>query len=150
MLSFNQILLGIFFFMPIITLIHELGHAFFAKLFKLSITSITLGDGKKLFSLGKLNINILYFWYGRIDVKSFNISKSKKTLFLLGGIIFNLISIIIIRYLININFISTFFFQTFITFSEFMIIVSIIPIKHFDGSITDGYQIWNLLMKNKK
>lgn len=44
--------------LPLVTLIHELGHAFFAKIFGRKVTKISLGlFGKKIFSIGVFEMN---------------------------------------------------------------------------------------------
>lgn len=149
MLKFEQVLLGIFIFMPFITLIHELGHVFFGKLFNINILSVTLGIGPILFKVRNLKIRLLYFFYGFTEYEKIDLNFHKQIIFLLGGIIFNLLSIFILRFLIYLNIINRYIFVPFITFSEVLIILSILPIKYFNKFISDSLQIYNLIKSTK-
>jgi hypothetical protein len=146
MLSYIQILIGIFVLMPIITLIHELGHITFAKLFNIETRGITLGLGKTLFSLKSIEIKQLYFFFGY--TKNDSISDkllSQKILFYISGALFNLVSIIIIRLFPDFNLFNYYIITPFITFSEFCTLMSLIPIKYPDSRVSDGLQILTCL-----
>ena len=47
--------------------IHELGHAFFVKLFGGIILKMEIGIGEPLFNIGKIQVN-KFFYYGNVQV----------------------------------------------------------------------------------
>lgn len=57
--------LAFFLVLPIISLIHEAGHVFFAWLMGGKNIKVTIGSGKVLFQIGMLEVRKYYFWYGR-------------------------------------------------------------------------------------
>ena len=99
-----------------IVLIHELGHIFFIKLFKLKICSIEIlpfGGKTKVYKLINYNIN-------------------KEILINLGGIIFQIIfTIILTLYKDNLNIIT---YNLFMTYNYYIIIFNILPIIPLDGN----------------
>lgn len=147
-ISLKGWLIGVLIFMPIITLIHELGHAFFAKIFGAEIEKIVIGSGKTFFTLGKFEIKTMYFWFGYFQADILGNNKSTKIVTLLGGIIFNLASFSIVRILLYIDIISNnTFIRLFLAFSLYTIIAALIPIKYYNGMNSDGLQIYQIIKK---
>ena len=147
---FMILLIGIFIFMPVITLIHECGHLFFLKLFD-DITDyrITLGYGKSILTLGNIEICPLYFFYGRTTPDDiFDSSKLHNILFQFGGILFSLISIILLFILNKLHLISNYVYTPFLDFSVWCTFTAIIPIKYPDGNISDGLRILRTIKAN--
>ncbi|MBZ9634874.1 site-2 protease family protein [Clostridium sp. FP1] len=143
----KEILIGIFVLMPIIILIHELGHVFFAKLFGAKIKNIVIGSGKTVLTLGKLKIKTVYFYRGAFTVDKLGNSKFKKIFVLLGGALFNIASCLIIIILFNLNVISqTNLFAVFINFSFFAAVFSIIPMTYGNEN-NDGLQVYQVIKK---
>ncbi|RTQ92261.1 hypothetical protein [Lysinibacillus telephonicus] len=84
---------------PLTIFIHELGHAFFLKIFKIPFNKIILGIGKELFSINKIQINTYYFLGGGCDYSLTNrVHWFKYFLFSFGGILFNIISVCLVYY----------------------------------------------------
>ncbi|EQB86791.1 membrane-associated protease RseP (regulator of RpoE activity) [Clostridium punense] len=151
-------ILGFFVMLPIILLIHEFGHVFFVKLFGGKVTNITLGFGKKIISIGILDIRLLYFVSGHFYYENLEKdSKGSRILILLGGLIFNAISmaIVFIPALIlypeydiyNIPMLAT-AFQTFLEFSFMFVIFNLLPIR-LNNMNTDGLQLYQLIRYGK-
>ena len=74
---------------------HEIGHMIFYRIFfKNKDWKITLGEGKRIISVWKIEINLRYFWVGKFTYKKpIENSKYKQILVNMGGIIFNFISL---------------------------------------------------------
>lgn len=142
----EELLIGTFVLMPIITLIHELGHVFFAKLFGAKIKSIVIGSGRTSLAFGKLEIKAIYFWCGYFTADKIGNSKLTKIITLLGGILFNIASCSIIILLFNLNVIGyNDLYNVFIYFSLFSIVANILPINFFNNMNTDGLQICQII-----
>lgn len=149
-------ILGTLIMLPLILLIHECGHAFFAKLFGGKVTDITIGYGKLIYSKGILNIKSWYFVYGHCFWKDLKTnSKISKILIILGGIIFNVLSMafVFIPYLIlypkyNIDDTVVFatIFHTFLEYSFSFVVFNLIPFRipifRMDN---DGLQLYKLI-----
>ena len=147
-ISLREFIIGVFIFMPIITLIHELGHVFFAKIFGAEIKKIVIGSGKTFLTLGKFEVKTMYFNYGYFQADKLGNSKFKKVITLLGGIIFNLASCLIIIILLYIDILSkNDLINIFIGFSLYTIIAALIPIKYFNDKNSDGLQICRIIKK---
>ena len=57
----DKFIISFFIILPIVTIIHQFGHFFFAKLFGGSL-DMEIGTGKKLFKVGRLQFNRVYFY----------------------------------------------------------------------------------------
>ena len=100
-----------------ILIIHELGHYTIMKLYKINVYSITL-----------------YPYGGMIKSNMLINTNSKKTLIIsLGGIIFQIILIIILTLLNNLNIINNNLFKLFIDNNIYIIMFNLIPIYPLDG-----------------
>ena len=143
---------------PLIILIHEMGHAFFARIFGGEITNITLGMGKKICTIGILDIRILYLAGGTSSYKNLKKdSKISKILILLGGVIFNIITMALVfvpalilypKYNIESSLVLSTIFHTFLEFSFMVILFNILPIKMINMN-TDGLQLYQLIRYGK-
>jgi hypothetical protein len=147
-MSLKEFIIGVFIFMPIITLIHEFGHVFFAKIFGAEIKKIVIGSGKTFLTLGKFEVKTMYFWFGYFQADKLGNSKLAKIVTLLGGTIFNLASCLIIIILLYINIINNNnLIRLFIGFSLYTIIAALIPIKYFNDTNSDGLQVCQVIKK---
>lgn len=142
--SSYEMMLGIFIYEPIIILIHELGHAFFNFIFGGETKKIVIGKGKRLFSIGVLEIRRWYFYSGQCSVKSpENDSKPLKIIMLLGGVLFQLFIGIILLLLVKSGIIEHGnWLDVFLSFSFFIAVSAIIPITYLDSMNSDGKQIY--------
>jgi len=146
-----EIMFGIFVCEPIIILIHELGHAFFNFAFGGKTTKIVIGSGKKLFSIGIFEVQSWYFLYGICmgDIPD-DISKVKKIIRLLGGVIFQFITGIILFLLIKSGIIeNSSRMGVFLSFSLYIAMSAIIPVTYADGSNSDGKQVYQVIRYGK-
>ena len=146
--------------LPLIGLIHELGHAFFVKIFGGKVTKIQFGwFGKKICSIGIFEINQGYFLGARITHSDLKL-KNKLTVIitLMGGIIFNIVSVVIIdrlAFLYNPHYMNSIsydpvciYIREFVKISISVIIVNALPVKFFKRN-TDGRQIYQMLRYGK-
>ena len=140
-------MLGLFIFEPIIVLIHELGHAFFNFIFGGKTKKIVIRKGKRLFSIGILEIRRWYFYSGQCSVKSpENDSKPLTIIMLLGGVLFQLFTGIILVLLVKLGIIEYGnWLDVFLNFSLFMAVSAIIPVTYPDNTNSDGKQIYQII-----
>lgn len=137
--------------LPIVALIHALGHLFFAKIFGGKI-KLYLGKGKPLFRLGILEIRLLYFFDSECHYQQLKIN-NKLSHFLVhaGGIIFNLIAIFLVNSAIYAGFLfKHIFFYQFVYFSVYYIFFALLPIKYGKNHYSDGMSILTIIRTGKK
>lgn len=145
--TFIGYIVALFIFQPLSVLIHELGHAFFAKLFGGKIVKLEIGIGEPLFSLEKFQLNKYFFIMGYCSYES-NLTEQnriKLSLIALGGVFFNLATIVMLilikLYTDHSHFLDGYFFG----FTGILVLFSIIPVTYFTGDISDGkwlIKIW--------
>ncbi|MGD6775152.1 MULTISPECIES: site-2 protease family protein [Bacillaceae] len=143
--------LSFFLVLPIVTIIHELGHYFFAKLFGGKVI-VHIGTGNVLFKFGSIRIRKLYFYDGWCEYISISKKASKldKILVYLGGSIFNILSIFLLNTLIlNEVLEPSIFFYQFTYFSFYFLFFSLFPINHLNGCPSDGMAALNILTNKK-
>ena len=140
-----------FLVLPMVTIIHELGHYFFAKLFGGKVI-VHIGTGNVLFNFGSFRIRKLYFYDGWCEYISLckNATKLEKILVYLGGAFFNILSIVILNtLLLNGIFQPNIFFYQFTYFSFYFLFFSLFPINHLNGCPSDGMAAFNILTNRK-
>ena len=103
----------------LIIIIHETGHLFFLKTFKVSVTKLTIYPFGGLIKTNKL----------------INFSPLKELLISLGGILNQLILYILFFYLYKYSFINTYSYNLFLSINTSLILFNIIPIYPLDGYI---------------
>lgn len=133
---------------PLCILIHELGHAVVANLYKAKQIVINLGIGKKFFSLTicniQMNIHGLFFIGGQIShEKNTAYSNSEIILISLAGPVANLL-FASISYGLYILFLKTIFFIA-MYFNLWLFIVNLIPFK-IKANKSDGWIILQSLL----
>lgn len=132
--------------LPLVTLIHELGHTFFILLFGGKV-KLALGRGKKLFRIGLISVHRIYFLDSFIEYSNLKWS-NRFTHFLVhaGGILFNFGSLFLVNYLILQGFlpIHTIFYQ-FAYFSVWFAVFSLLPIDYGNDEYSDGISIYFIL-----
>lgn len=145
--DFMKFMQAFFIVFPVVTLLHLLGHIFFAAIFGGNGIRIVIGSGKQLFSLTFLEVNRFYFWYGGCEFTSLKYNnKITKSLIFLGGSIFNVASIFIVNYLIRMDILeaSVLWYQ-FVYFSFYFMFFALLPMDFPDGTHSDGkamYKLW--------
>lgn len=144
-----NLLILIFIVSPILSLIHEVGHAFFVKIFGGSVDKIVIGTGKPIIKIGKFEIRALYFSCGMYFSSNLKVSNNfTHILISLGGIIFNLSFSFILFILMHFNIIpyNSILYGTMM-FSLISALINSLPITLVDMD-TDGKQLY-LYFKNK-
>ncbi|WP_169864790.1 site-2 protease family protein [Sutcliffiella halmapala] len=140
-----DIFLFLFVVVPVVHLIHELGHVLVAKIYNVTQPKIVLGMGPELFRFTlfgiNLNVNYIVFLGGystTTNEKDEELSAGKVAFISLGGPLFNIVSIILMlpflanQPLIMVN--MFFFFSCWIGF------VNLIPFKIGEKK-SDGWQV---------
>jgi Zn-dependent protease len=134
--------------LPIVTIIHELGHIISVKMFGGKISSITFGDGKELLKIGIIEIKRLYFLGGKITHKKLeNDRKYKRILIILSGPLLNLFTYILFL-VVSRYWGRSFILSRLITFSLLFCVSNLIPFS-FGKTNTDGKQILDLILYGK-
>lgn len=143
--------LAFFIVLPIISLLHELGHIFFAWLMGGKKIRVIIGTGKPLFSLGALEVRKYYFWYGLCTFE--NLKRSQKwanILIFSGGALFNLLGTFLVILLVQNEILEEgILTYQFTYFSLYYIFFAVLPMPYPDGNYSDGKIILDLL-RNKK
>ncbi|TYR80761.1 hypothetical protein FZC66_10370 [Priestia megaterium] len=136
--------------LPLVTLVHQLGHSVFALLFGGKV-DFTIGRGKTIFALGKLKIKSIYFLDSFCKYEKLRWdNRFTHALVYAGGSIFNLLSIFAINGLIMMNVLHTnIFWYQFVYFSVYYIVFSLLPIKYTEDSSSDGRAIYDVLRYGK-
>ncbi len=126
-LSILQLILLNIFLLALSIVIHELGHFIFCLLFKVKIKKVILGSGKLLFTLGIFEVHLYPTGGSNIpETYDVNLSKWKIVLVFLGGVLANLIAIIVYPY--------SFFW---VVWNGSLIIANLLPIRT-KKTISDG------------
>ena len=162
-MDFIVYLLVYIIFMPILTLLHELGHAIVALIFTKEKVIINIGnsDLNKKIELNRLVIklngykSLVDVSYGYANWTLLDSNKIKSILMILGGPLTSLIgSILLYIYLINVSlpYILMVLLNALFSFSLFQFLLTILPMKYFYrpyvGYTSDGYKILQHLKNN--
>jgi hypothetical protein len=150
MISISDIpkfLLAFFLVLPVISILDEAGHVFFAWLMGGKKIKVTVGSGKPVFKLGMLEVRQFYFWYGECTFENIE-SKNKfaNILIFSGGPFFNLLGVIGVIILIEHEFLETgILTYQFTYFSLYYIFFALFPMPYPDGNYSDGKMILDIL-----
>ncbi|TCI22168.1 hypothetical protein EVJ33_11805 [Exiguobacterium sp. SL-10] len=146
----DKFIISFFIILPIVTIIHQFGHFFFAKLFGGSL-DMEIGTGKKLFKVGRLQFNRVYFydaWCQFSDLKYSN--RLTRSIVYAGGSLFNLASILIVNgFILTREIEPTIYTYQFAYFSFYYIFFSLYPIYYSNGHPSDGRAIFDTWKKGK-
>lgn len=139
--------LAFFLVLPLISLIHEAGHVFFAWLMGGKNIRVTVGTGKFWFRIGLLEVRQYYFWYGFCSFD--NLRRNERfsnILIFAGGSLFNAVSALLVVYLIESERLEPgMLTYQFTYFSLYYIFFSILPMPYPDGNASDGKFILDLI-----
>ncbi|TBW30426.1 M50 family peptidase [Gramella sp. KN1008] len=145
-----KFLLAFFLVLPVISILHEAGHVFFAWLMGAKKIRIIVGTGKSIFRYGIIEVRQYYFWYGFCAFE--NIERKEKfanILIFLGGVLFNLLSTIAVILLIQNEVLKAgMFTYQFTYFSMYYVFFALLPMIYPGGHYSDGKVILELL-KNR-
>ncbi len=142
-----KFLLAFFLVLPMVSILHETGHVFFAWLMGAKKIRIIVGSGKPVFNKSILEIRQYYFWYGFCTFE--NIKRKEKFANLLifsGGVLFNLLSTIAVILLVeNKVLVAGIITYQFTYFSMYYIFFTLLPMVYPGGNYSDGKIILELL-----
>jgi len=146
-----KFILAFFILLPVISIIHEGGHVFFAWLMGGRNIKIVVGTGKPIFRAGMLEVRQYYFWYG---ICTFDHIKAKNKiasiLIFSGGALFNLLGAIAVILLVEHGIVKEgLFTYQFTYFSLYYIVFALIPMPYPDGNFSDGKVILDLIRGRK-
>ncbi|RHW41171.1 hypothetical protein D1B31_09555 [Neobacillus notoginsengisoli] len=154
MFSWNDLVTfcwAFFIVLPLTSFVHATGHTFFVVLFG-GKPVMTMGRGRKLFSLGTFHVHSLYFidascQYDKIKKEA----RWKYALIYAGGVIFNALSILVVNSLIHMGiWPKHLFFYQFVYFSVYFIFFALLPIEYGKDNPSDGKALYTLLKSGKK
>ena len=139
-----------FIVLPLTSFVHAAGHTFFIVLFG-GKPVLTMGRGKKLFSLGTFHFHSLYFIDASCQYSEIkNKTRWKYALIYAGGVIFNALSILIVNSLIHLGiWPKHIFFYQFAYFSVYFIFFALLPIDFGKDNPSDGKALYTVLKKGK-
>ena len=142
-----KFILAFFLLLPIISILHEGGHVFFAWLMGGKNIKVQVGTGKPIFRWGMIEVRQYYFWYGVCTFD--NIERKEKLANILifsGGTFFNLLGTIAVILLVENGIlqegIATY---QFTYFSLYYIFFALFPMPYPDGNYSDGKIIFDLI-----
>jgi hypothetical protein len=138
--DFLGFLIAFFIIFPLCTVIHLLGHLFFLLIFGGKGIRVVMGSGPKVFSTKYIEVHKFYFWYGGCYYRSLKIRNTLTTLLILiGGSLFNLLTIVSINGLMYIEILKPApFWDNFMYFSLYFAFLAFFPMRYPDGTHTDG------------
>lgn len=140
--------LSFFLILPLVTIIHQVGHLFFAKLLGCHV-DLHIGTGKMLCKIGCFNIRRFYFLDGWCEYKSLNQEdngKVKRVLIYLGGSIFNVTAIILVNGLILQDILKpNILLYQFVYFSVYYVFFSLFPVQFVNGCPSDGKAVVDII-----
>ncbi len=140
--------IGLLIFCPFNSIIHELGHVFFVKLFGGKITSIEIGYGNVWFRFWKWKIRQYFFMYGSMTFKEDSLTINNRAARLLidaGGILANIGMLILVISLFNHYAPGSFIKGYYIGFTATLLISVLIPYSLPDGTDSDGKSLLKYL-----
>ena len=139
--------LAFFLVMPLISILHEGGHVFFAWLFGGRNIKVSVGTGKPVFKWGMLEVRKYYFWYGLCTFENLRIKRKwSNILIFFGGSLFNLIGVFTVMILVENQLMETnMFTYQFTYFSLYYIFFALLPMSYPGGNYSDGKVILNIL-----
>lgn len=146
-----KFLLAFFLVLPVISILHEAGHVFFAWLMGAKNIRVIVGSGKPVYKKGILEIRQYYFWYGFCAYE--NIEHKERVANILifsGGALFNLLSIIAVILLVENKVLEEgMLTYQFTYFSMYYVFFALLPMLYPGGNFSDGKMILELI-KNKE
>ncbi|PPA70690.1 hypothetical protein [Jeotgalibacillus proteolyticus] len=131
---------------PTVSFVHQLGHSFFAVLFG-GNASFSLGRGRKLFCIGPISVHRIYFLdsFCKYSPLKWN-NRFTHTVVHLGGVIFNVGSILLINSLITVDLLDPHvFFYQYAYFSVYFAAFSLLPVSFGDNRYSDGMAVYRIL-----
>jgi hypothetical protein len=147
-----KFLWSFFLILPLVIMVHILGHITFAAIFGAKGIRVRLGSGKRLFSFWKIAIHQFYFWSGDCEFEYVTFdNRLTKTIILLGGSTFNLLSMLLLNLLIWFGvFEPSLMAYQFIYFSFYYMFFALLPMDYPGGGHSDGKALYHLWKKGER
>ncbi len=139
--------LAFFLVMPLISILHEGGHVFFAWLMGGKNIKVSVGTGKPILNWGMLQVRKYYFWYGLCTFENLRVKRKWSNILIFGGgSLFNLLGVLVVMILVEQQLMDTnMFTYQFTYFSLYYIFFALLPMPYPDGNYSDGKIILDLL-----
>ena len=147
-----KLFLAFFVVLPVVSLIHEFGHVFIAKLLGAKNVKIIIGSGKVLLNTKFIEIRKYYFYYGFCYFENISDdSRWRNLLVYSGGFLANILSSCLLIYFVSNKHVkATVFTYQFLYFSLYYVFFSLLPMSYPDGNYSDGKIIYHLLKRNHR
>ncbi|MCD5325596.1 MULTISPECIES: site-2 protease family protein [Pontibacillus] len=146
------LMVSIFIILPIVSMIHEIGHLFFAVLFKAKNQTLDIGCGKPILQIGRLCFRKYYFFYSWCQFE--RLEKNTRFHYILvyaGPMIFNILAAIGVNALIYYDLIEgQKFWNLFVYYSIYFVMFDAIPMRYPDGQPSNGLVVFEMLKDGKR
>ena len=131
-------------------IIHELGHLFFVKVFGGKVTKFCIGFGRDIIKIGVIRIRIFFILGGSVHSKDWRKhTLFSKIFFIMGGILFNLITIITLKLLMGFTSTKIYYYLSILyEYNLYFIVFNLLPITVFNINL-DGKQLYELIRYKK-
>lgn len=147
-----KFILAFFLVLPVISILHESGHVFFAWLMGAKNIRVVVGSGNPIFKMGILEIRQYYFWYGFCTFE--NIKRKEKfanILIFSGGALFNLLSTFAVILLVENKVLEAgMVTYQFTYFSMYYVFFALLPMLYPGGNYSDGKMILELVRNREE
>ncbi|MED4732021.1 site-2 protease family protein [Aneurinibacillus migulanus] len=145
-----KFLISFFLILPIVTLLHEAGHVFFAKIVGGKKVRVAVGAGDTLYKFGIFELRKYYFMNGECYYERLRFNnRFTNGLIYAGGIIFNSVSALFVNGLVESGVWEPgIYYYQFIYFSFYTVFFAALPMSYPNGGCTDGKLILDLI-RNK-
>lgn len=140
--------LAFFLVMPLISILHEGGHVFFAWIMGGKNIKVSVGTGKPIFKWKMLEVRKYYFWYGLCTFENLRMNRRwSNILIFFGGSLFNILGVLAVMILVEQELMKTnMFTYQFTYFSLYYIFFALLPMPYPDGNYSDGKVMLDLLL----
>ena len=147
-----KLFIAFFVILPVVSLVHELGHVLIAKLLGAKNVKIIIGSGRILLNTRVFEIRKYYFYYGFCYFENIDDRSRWKNLFIYsGGILANIIVAFFLLYVMSGDLVSSnIFTYQFLYFSLYYVFFALLPMSYPDGNYSDGKIIYHLLKRNHR
>lgn len=152
LLDILYIVIAIFIILPLVSIIHEFGHLFFAYLFKAQNQVLDIGCGKPILQVGRLRFRQYYFFYSWCQFERLqHNTKFNYILVYAGPMLFNIVAAIVINAFMYYGVLEAQrFWKMFVYYSFYFVLFDIIPMRYPDGQPSNGLVVMEMLKYGKR
>ncbi|WP_054634881.1 hypothetical protein [Thalassobacillus sp. C254] len=114
-------------------------------------STFTIGTGKKLFNIGPMEFRRIYFWHSFCQIEKLKWdTKTAHVLILLGGTIFNILSVFVVNSMIVAGILPEhIIFYNFVYFTIYFVFFSLFPARFSEDHPSDLMAIYDLFKYGK-